>query len=185
MWAESAPRGPRAQLPRLQGGRPRALVTAVTAACPSLFRNQCTPLLLAATSGALDTIRYLLSLGANWRKTDTKGNNIIHLSVLSFHTEVLKHIIALSIPELPVWATLVGEYPAQPAAAWVTMAWVTAAWVTSSLGHPGPGTSGRWEIEGILDMPPGLQQWTIRDVLLRPQIQIIRSYISCVLLFLN
>uniref|UniRef100_A0A8C0JYS8 Ankyrin and armadillo repeat containing n=1 Tax=Canis lupus dingo TaxID=286419 RepID=A0A8C0JYS8_CANLU len=69
--------------------------------------NQCTPLLLAATSGALDTIRYLLSLGANWRKTDTKGNNIIHLSVLSFHTEVLKHIIALSIPELPVWATLV------------------------------------------------------------------------------
>ncbi|CAK7306869.1 Ankyrin and armadillo repeat-containing protein [Vulpes lagopus] len=69
--------------------------------------NQCTPLLLAATSGALDTIRYLLSLGANWRKTDTKGNNIIHLSVLSFHTEVLKHIIGLSIPELPVWATLV------------------------------------------------------------------------------
>uniref|UniRef100_A0A8C0WKP3 Ankyrin and armadillo repeat-containing protein n=1 Tax=Castor canadensis TaxID=51338 RepID=A0A8C0WKP3_CASCN len=69
--------------------------------------NQCTPLLLAATSGALDTIQYLLSLGANWRKTDTKGNNIIHLSVLTFHTEVLKHIIELNIPELPVWKTLV------------------------------------------------------------------------------
>ncbi|XP_004875595.3 ankyrin and armadillo repeat-containing protein-like [Heterocephalus glaber] len=41
--------------------------------------NQCTPLLLAATSGALGTIQYLFSLGANWRKTDTKGNNIIHL----------------------------------------------------------------------------------------------------------
>lgn len=75
-----------------------------------IFRNQCTPLLLAATSGALDTIQYLLSLGANWRKTDTKGNNIIHLSVLTFHTEVLKHIIELNIPELPVWKTLVGEY---------------------------------------------------------------------------
>ncbi|XP_048201059.1 ankyrin and armadillo repeat-containing protein [Perognathus longimembris pacificus] len=69
--------------------------------------NQCTPLLLAATSGALDTIQYLFSLGANWRKTDTKGNNIIHLSVLTFHTEVLKYIIELDIPELPVWKTLV------------------------------------------------------------------------------
>lgn len=69
--------------------------------------NQCTPLLLAATSGALDTIKYLFSLGANWRKTDIKGNNIIHLSVLTFHTEVLKHIIELNIPELPVWKTLV------------------------------------------------------------------------------
>ncbi|KAL4662270.1 hypothetical protein H8957_014740 [Semnopithecus entellus] len=69
--------------------------------------NQCTPLLLAATSGALDTIQYLFSIGANWRKTDTKGNNIIHLSVLTFHTEVLKYIIKLNIPELPVWKTLV------------------------------------------------------------------------------
>ncbi|XP_075385874.1 ankyrin and armadillo repeat-containing protein [Tenrec ecaudatus] len=69
--------------------------------------NQCTPLLLAATSGALDTIQYLLFLGANWRKTDNKGNNIIHLSVLTFHTEVLKYIIRLNIPELPVWKTLV------------------------------------------------------------------------------
>ncbi|XP_023384619.1 ankyrin and armadillo repeat-containing protein isoform X3 [Pteropus vampyrus] len=69
--------------------------------------NQCTPLLLAATSGALDTIKYLFSLGANWRKTDIRGNNIIHLSVLTFHTEVLKHIIELNIPELPVWKTLV------------------------------------------------------------------------------
>ncbi|XP_003801083.1 ankyrin and armadillo repeat-containing protein [Otolemur garnettii] len=69
--------------------------------------NQCTPLLLAATSGALDSIQYLFSLGADWRKTDTKGNNIIHLSVLTFHTEVLKYIIELNIPELPVWKTLV------------------------------------------------------------------------------
>lgn len=78
--------------------------------CSLNFRNQCTPLLLAATSGAMDTIQYLLSLGANWRKTDNKGNNIIHLSVLNFHTEVVKYIIKLDIPELPVWKTLVGEY---------------------------------------------------------------------------
>ncbi|XP_047576508.1 ankyrin and armadillo repeat-containing protein isoform X1 [Lutra lutra] len=89
------------------------VLTALYRKDPSLLEaeataeNQCTPLLLAATSGALDTIQYLFSLGANWRKTDIKGNNIIHLSVLTFHTEVLKHIIELNIPELPVWKTLV------------------------------------------------------------------------------
>lgn len=85
-------------------------VCSIIMTCSFIFRNQCTPLLLAATSGALDTIQYLFSLGANWRKTDIKGNNIIHLSVLTFHTEVLKYIIELNIPELPVWKTLVGEY---------------------------------------------------------------------------
>nr|XP_020849203.1 ankyrin and armadillo repeat-containing protein isoform X3 [Phascolarctos cinereus] len=80
-----------------------SLLEAETAA-----ENRCTPLLLAATSGALDTLHYLFSHGADWQKTDSKGNNIIHLSVLNFHTEVLKHIIELNIPELPVWKTLVG-----------------------------------------------------------------------------
>ncbi|XP_074071608.1 ankyrin and armadillo repeat-containing protein isoform X2 [Macrotis lagotis] len=79
-----------------------SLLEAETAA-----ENRCTPLLLAATSGALDTLHYLYSHGANWQKTDNKGNNIIHLSVLNFHTEVLKHIIELNKPELPVWKTLV------------------------------------------------------------------------------
>ncbi|XP_078249689.1 ankyrin and armadillo repeat-containing protein [Pogona vitticeps] len=67
-----------------------------------------TPLLLAATSGALDAIQYLFSLKANWLKKDSKGNNIIHLAVLNFHTEVLKHLIELHNPDLPVWKTLVG-----------------------------------------------------------------------------
>uniref|UniRef100_A0A8C4Y7U7 Ankyrin and armadillo repeat containing n=1 Tax=Gopherus evgoodei TaxID=1825980 RepID=A0A8C4Y7U7_9SAUR len=66
-----------------------------------------TPLLLAATSGALDTLQYLFSLGANWKKTDSEGNNIIHLAVLYFHTEILKHLIQLDNPDLPVWNTLV------------------------------------------------------------------------------
>nr|XP_025035644.1 ankyrin and armadillo repeat-containing protein isoform X2 [Pelodiscus sinensis] len=66
-----------------------------------------TPLLLAATSGALDTLQYLFSLGANWKKTDSEGNNIIHLAVLYFHTEILKHLIVLDNPDLPVWNTLV------------------------------------------------------------------------------
>ncbi|XP_073162244.1 ankyrin and armadillo repeat-containing protein isoform X3 [Lepidochelys kempii] len=71
-----------------------------------------TPLLLAATSGALDTLQYLFSLGASWKKTDSEGNNIIHLAVLYFHTEILKHLIQLDNPDLPVWNTLVGAIPA-------------------------------------------------------------------------
>ncbi|KAF7245037.1 Ankyrin and armadillo repeat-containing protein [Varanus komodoensis] len=67
-----------------------------------------TPLLLAATSGALDTIQYLFSLKADWLKKDGEGNNIIHLAVLNFHTEVLKYLIELHNPDLPVWKTLVG-----------------------------------------------------------------------------
>uniref|UniRef100_H9GL06 Ankyrin and armadillo repeat containing n=1 Tax=Anolis carolinensis TaxID=28377 RepID=H9GL06_ANOCA len=66
-----------------------------------------TPLLLAATSGALDTIRYLFSLGANWLKKDIEGNTIIHLAVMNFHTEVLKHLNELHNPDLPVWKILV------------------------------------------------------------------------------
>ncbi|KAJ6665216.1 hypothetical protein lerEdw1_004265 [Lerista edwardsae] len=72
---------------------------------------QSTPLLLAATSGALDTIQYLFSLGANWLKKDSEGNNLIHLAVLNFHTEVLKYLIELNNPDLPVWKTLVGTIP--------------------------------------------------------------------------
>ncbi|XP_054826109.1 ankyrin and armadillo repeat-containing protein [Eublepharis macularius] len=67
-----------------------------------------TPLLLAATSGALDTIQYLFSLDVNWLKKDSEGNNIIHLAVLNFHTEVLKHLIERNVPDLPVWKTVVG-----------------------------------------------------------------------------
>ncbi|KAG8124825.1 hypothetical protein E2320_020195 [Naja naja] len=67
-----------------------------------------TPLLLAAVSGALDSIKYLFSLKADWLKKDGEGNNIIHLAALNFHTEVLKHLIELNNPALPVWKTLVG-----------------------------------------------------------------------------
>ncbi|KAM4626878.1 ankyrin and armadillo repeat-containing protein [Discoglossus pictus] len=66
-----------------------------------------TPLLLTATSGALDALKFLLSLGANWREEDSMDNNIIHLAVLYFHTQILQYIIDLQIPELNVWQHLV------------------------------------------------------------------------------
>ncbi|KAJ1186968.1 hypothetical protein NDU88_003747 [Pleurodeles waltl] len=65
-----------------------------------------TPLLLAATSGSLDTFCFLLSVGASWQKVDSLGNNIVHLAALYFHTDVLKYIIDLNVPEFPVWDIL-------------------------------------------------------------------------------
>ncbi|XP_063788987.1 ankyrin and armadillo repeat-containing protein isoform X3 [Pseudophryne corroboree] len=69
-------------------------------------RHRSTPLLLTATSGAHDALRHLLSLGADWRRTDSMGNNIIHLAVLFFHTHILTYVIELHIPELHVWQHL-------------------------------------------------------------------------------
>ncbi|XP_043927926.1 ankyrin and armadillo repeat-containing protein-like [Protopterus annectens] len=66
-----------------------------------------TPLLLAATSGALDSIQYFMSVGANWRKTDGNGNNMVTLATLNIHSEILKYLIELHLPELPVWNLLV------------------------------------------------------------------------------
>ncbi|XP_069589954.1 ankyrin and armadillo repeat-containing protein [Ranitomeya imitator] len=62
-----------------------------------------TPLLLTATSGAIDAFKYIISVGGNWKKTDSMGNNVIHLAVLYFHTQILKYVIELNIPELQVW----------------------------------------------------------------------------------
>uniref|UniRef100_A0A8D0HEW0 Ankyrin and armadillo repeat containing n=1 Tax=Sphenodon punctatus TaxID=8508 RepID=A0A8D0HEW0_SPHPU len=90
-----------------------ACITALYRKDPDLLETETTaeyhstPLLLAATSGALDALQYLFSLGANWMKKDSKGNNTIHLAVLYFHTEVMKHLIELDNPDLPVWKTLV------------------------------------------------------------------------------
>ncbi|XP_034285200.1 ankyrin and armadillo repeat-containing protein isoform X2 [Pantherophis guttatus] len=78
----------------------------IEAETQSLYHS--TPLLLAAVSGALDSIKYLFFLNADWLKKDGEGNNIIHLAALNFHTEVLKHLIELNNPALPVWKTLVG-----------------------------------------------------------------------------
>ncbi|XP_029461858.1 LOW QUALITY PROTEIN: ankyrin and armadillo repeat-containing protein [Rhinatrema bivittatum] len=68
---------------------------------------QSTPLLLSATSGSLDTLVYLLSLGADWKKTDSLGNNIVHLSILYFHIDVLKYLVERDFSELPAWKILV------------------------------------------------------------------------------
>ncbi|XP_065103751.2 ankyrin and armadillo repeat-containing protein-like [Paramisgurnus dabryanus] len=65
------------------------------------------PLLLSATSGSVETLNFLLSIKANWRDEDSRGNNIVHLAVLYFHTDVLRLLIQLNLDGLHVWKILV------------------------------------------------------------------------------
>ncbi|XP_077978159.1 ankyrin and armadillo repeat-containing protein-like [Glandiceps talaboti] len=66
-----------------------------------------TPLLLAASSGALDSVKTLIELGAIIKKRDLQGNNMIHLAALRFHTNVLEYFIEWGHSDVPVWSTLV------------------------------------------------------------------------------
>ncbi|XP_061081751.1 ankyrin and armadillo repeat-containing protein [Conger conger] len=70
-------------------------------------RYRTTPLLLAASSGSLQALDFLLSVGADWRARDSEGNCVVHLAVLYFHTQLLQHLIQLGLDHLPVWALLV------------------------------------------------------------------------------
>ena len=42
--------------------------------------NKWTPILIAASSGSLESIKCLIELGANWTYTDDKGYNLIHIA---------------------------------------------------------------------------------------------------------
>ncbi|XP_071497237.1 ankyrin and armadillo repeat-containing protein-like [Diadema antillarum] len=66
-----------------------------------------TPLLLAASSGALEAVKLLIELGSNIRKVDTERNNMVHVAALRFHTSVLEFFIEWNHPDAPVWKTLV------------------------------------------------------------------------------
>ncbi|KAJ8403521.1 hypothetical protein AAFF_G00352930 [Aldrovandia affinis] len=91
-------------------------VSCIQALCrkePALIETQTvaeyrsSPLLLAATSGSVPALDFLLSVGADWRMKDSEGNSAAHLAVLYFHTNVLRHLIELDLEGLPVWGLLV------------------------------------------------------------------------------
>ncbi|XP_032818580.2 ankyrin and armadillo repeat-containing protein [Petromyzon marinus] len=67
-----------------------------------------TPVLVAAAHGSLDTLRCLLALGAEATGADDCGKTAAHVAVAGLHTDVLQHLARLQLPELPVWALLVG-----------------------------------------------------------------------------
>ncbi|CAG5120159.1 unnamed protein product, partial [Candidula unifasciata] len=66
-----------------------------------------TPLLLAATSGALSVVRCLIELKAEIRMKDSKLNSLVSLATLHFHTNVLGYLTKLNHPDIPVWDILV------------------------------------------------------------------------------
>ena len=67
-----------------------------------------TPILLAASSGALDAVKCLIDKGAQFTSTDKAGNGAVHLAALHFHTNTLEYFISWNNNEVPVWDLLVG-----------------------------------------------------------------------------
>ena len=78
--------------------------------CVSECSVRSTPLLLAASSGALGALKCLIDLGAYVLRKNDENNNVIHLGALRFHTNILEFFIQWDHPEVPVWALLVGKY---------------------------------------------------------------------------
>lgn len=76
-------------------------------------RLKSTPLLLAASSGALKALKCLTALGADIRRQDGQGNNIVVLASMRFHTNILEFLIEWNHPHVPVWRILVGKHSGQ------------------------------------------------------------------------
>ena len=74
------------------------------------FSAKSSPLLLAASSGALQSLKCLIKLNADIIKVDNDGNNMVNLAALRFHTNILEYLIEWNHPEIKVWNILVGEF---------------------------------------------------------------------------
>ena len=66
-----------------------------------------TPVLLAASSGALDAVRCLLELGASTQAEDSEGDNMVHIATLHLHTNILEFFIVKKNLGMSVWKILV------------------------------------------------------------------------------
>ena len=73
------------------------------------FSIRSTPLLLAASSGALAAVKCLIDLGGYILRIDAQGNNVIHLAALRFHINILEFFILWDHRDVPVWVILVGK----------------------------------------------------------------------------
>lgn len=73
------------------------------------FSFKSTPLLLAANSGGISAVKCLIGLGADIKRVDAAGNNMVTLAALRFHTNVLEYLIEWNHPSVPVWKILVGK----------------------------------------------------------------------------
>ena len=81
----------------------------MTVSLASFFpRLRSSPLLLAASAGALSALKCLIDLGAVVLRKDESGMNVIHLAAMRFHTNILEFFIQWNHPDVHVWKILVG-----------------------------------------------------------------------------
>ncbi len=78
-------------------------------------KQKATPLLLAARNGGFDTVKALIELGANVKAIDSFSRNIVHIASLHHHINLLKYLVELNTPELPVWEELAEMLTSEPA----------------------------------------------------------------------
>ena len=75
-----------------------------------IIRDGATPLLYAASGGALTTFKFLIKLGADLNKRDVHGDSLISRAAINFNAELLKFILSLDdLDSDKVWETLVGK----------------------------------------------------------------------------
>lgn len=76
----------------------------------NIIRDGATPLLYAASGGALTTFKFLIKLGADLDKRDVYGDSLINRAAINFNAELLKFLLSLDdLDSDKVWETLVGE----------------------------------------------------------------------------
>jgi len=75
---------------------------------PALEGDGATPLLYAASGGALTTFKFLIKLGADLDKRDVYGDSLINRAAINFNAELLKFLLSLDdLDSDKVWETLV------------------------------------------------------------------------------
>ena len=69
--------------------------------------KECTPLLLACSSGVLETVQLLIELGANVKVTNRQSFGVADLAASNNHVKILEYFLELKSNDLDVWGKLI------------------------------------------------------------------------------
>ena len=83
----------------------------------SRYRDNGTPLLVAATCGALLALKFLIHRGACVTARDVTGDGVVERAALNYHADIIEYFaqgpesegIMSKFKVLKVWTTVVGE----------------------------------------------------------------------------